>query len=223
MTYLLAASSPTHGIEPAVYFNGFVSSTNYKNNKIYYGIKLPLGFEYGGPLFISQYTFMTLDPHGLTDWHTDYFEQNRNHTLINRQWCIENPKNYKGYGENCWGLTAGDSYKGYIAHCPAEDSGVIQPTAALTAFPYTPEYSMQALKHFYYDLGDKIWSDYGFADGFSEEKNWYATTHLAIDQGPIVVMIENYRSGLLWKLFMNIPDIQKGLKKLGFKSPWISK
>ena len=73
------------------------------------------------------------------------------------QWCIENPKHYKGYGENCWGLTAGDSYKGYVAHCPQEDFGVIQPTAALSAFPYTPQYSMQALKHFYYDLGDKIW------------------------------------------------------------------
>ena len=219
-TYLLAASSPSHSIEPAVYFNGFVNSTNYKNDKIYYGIKLPLGFEYGGPLFISQYTFMSLDPHGLKDWHTDYFEQNRNHTLINRQWCIENPKHYKGYSENCWGLTAGDSYKGYVAHCPEEDLGVIQPTAALSAFPYTPEYSMQVLKHFYYDLGDKIWGEYGFADGFSEEKNWYAKTHLAIDEGPIVVMIENYRSALMWKLFMNIPDIQNGLKKLGFTSPY---
>ena len=220
ITYIMAAASPYHSIEPSVYFNGFVNSTNYKNDKIYYGIKLPLGFEYGGPLFISQYTFLGIDPHGLTDWHTNYLEQNTNHTLINRQWCIENPKHYKGYGENCWGLTAGDSYKGYVAHCPEEDFGVIQPTAALSAFPYTPQYSMQALKHFYYDLGDKIWSDYGFADGFSEEKNWYAKTHLAIDEGPIVVMIENYRTGLLWKLFMNIPDVQNGLKKLGFTSPY---
>ncbi len=108
-----------------------------------------------------------------------------------------------------------------MAHCPEEDFGVIQPTAALSAFPYTPEYSMQVLKHFYYDLGDRIWGDYGFADGFSETKNWYAKTHLAIDEGPIVVMIENYRTGLLWKLFMNIPEIQNGLKKLGFKSTYI--
>jgi hypothetical protein len=221
ITYVLAASSPYHAIEPAVYFNGFVNSTNYKNDKTYYGIKLPLGFEYGGPLFISQYSFLGIDPHGLTDWHTDYLEQNTNHTLINRQYCIENPKHFKGYGANCWGLTAGDSYKGYVAHCPEEDFGVIQPTAALSAFPYTPAYSMQALKHFYYDLGDKIWGDYGFADGFGEEKNWYAKTHLAIDQGPIVVMIENYRTGLLWNLFMKIPDIQNGMKKLGFKSPYI--
>jgi hypothetical protein len=221
ITYIMAASSPRHSIDPQVYYNGFVNSTNYKNDKTYYGIKLPLGFEYGGPLFISQYTFMGIDPHGLTDWHTNYLEQNTNHTLINRAYCIENPKKYKGYGENCWGLTAGDSFKGYVAHCPEEDSGVIQPTAALSAMPYTPEYSMQVLKHFYYDLGSKIWSDFGFVDGFSESHNWYAKTHLAIDQGPIVVMIENYRSGLLWNLFMKIPDIQNGLKKLGFKSKWI--
>src|SRR5206468_310186 len=118
-------------------------------------------------------------------------------------------------------LPLGNFYKGYVAHCPQEDLGVIQPTAALSSFPYTPDFSMQALKHFYYDLGNKIWSQYGFSDGFSETKNWYAKTHLAIDEGPIVVMIENYRTGLLWKLFMNIPDIQNGLKRLGFKSSYI--
>ena len=221
ITYLISASSPTHGIAPDVYFNGWVNSTTYINDKTYYGMKLPLGFEYGGPLFFAHYTFMGIDPRGLTDWHTDYWEQNRNHTLINRAWCIDNPKKYKGYSEKCWGLTAGDSFKGYVAHCPQEDLGVIQPTAALSSFPYTPEYSMEALKYFYYELGDKIWSDYGFVDGFSIHHNWYAKSHLAIDQGPIIVMIENYRTGLLWKLFMKIPDIQKGLKKLGFKSPWV--
>jgi len=223
ITFIVAASSPKHPISPDVYANSWVNSASFFNGKTYYGMKLPLGFEYGGPLFFTQYTFQGIDPHGLKDWAADYWEQNRNHTLINRAYCIENPKKFKGYGENCWGLTAGDSYKGYVAHCPQEDLGVIQPTAALAAFPYTPEYSMQALKHFYYDLGDKIWSEYGFVDGFSETQNWYAKSHLAIDQGPIVVMIENYRSGLLWKLFMQIPDIQNGLKKLGFSSPWIKK
>jgi len=221
ITFLVSASSPTHSISPEVYFNSFVNSTSYINDKTYYNIKLPLGFEYGGPLFFAHYTFMGIDPHGLKDWHTNYWEQNTNHTLINRAYCIDNPKHFKGYGENCWGLTASDSYKGYVAHCPQEDKGVISPTAALSSFPYTPEYSMQALKHFYYDLGNKIWGEYGFADGFSEEHNWYAKTHLAIDEGPIVVMIENYRSGLIWKLFMQIPDIQNGLKKLGFESPWL--
>lgn len=221
ITFIMSASSPNHPIAPDVYFNSFVNSASYFNGKKYYDIKLPLGFEYGGPLFFSHYTFMGIDPKNLESYQVNYWEQNLNHTLINRQWCIDNPKKFKGYSPQCWGLTAGDSYKGYVAHCPQEDLGVIQPTAALSAFPYTPEYSIEALKHFYYNLGDKIWSEYGFVDGFSIDKNWYAKSHLAIDQGPIVVMIENYRSGLLWKLFMNIPDVQNGLKKLGFKSPWI--
>lgn len=223
ITFIVAASSPTHSISPDVYFNSFVNSASYFNGKKYYNIKLPLGFEYGGPLFFSQYTFMGIDPHNLESYQVNYWEQNLNQTLINRAWCIDNPKKYKGYGPDCWGLTAGDSYKGYVAHCPQEDLGVIQPTAALSAFPYTPEYSMQAIKNFYYNLGDKIWSEYGFIDGFSLDKNWYSKSHLAIDQGPIVVMIENYRTGLLWKLFMNIPEVQSGLKKLGFTSPRIKK
>lgn len=220
ITYIMSASSPNHSISKEVYNNSWVGSFGYKNGKSYYGIKLPLGnYNMGGPLFFEQYTFMGINPNGLSDsLGTDYFEQVKNHTLINRAYCIDNPKKNKGYGENCWGLTAGDSFKGYVAHCPDEDFGVIQPTASLSSFPYTPEYSMQALKHFYYDLGGKIWSKYGFVDGFSETHNWYAQSHLAIDQGPIVVMIENYRSGLIWNLFMHIPDIQNGMKKLGFHS-----
>ncbi|NVO19414.1 MAG: beta-glucosidase [Bacteroidetes bacterium] len=225
ITYIMAASSPYHSISKAVYEGGWAGSSGFRNGKSYYGYILPLGnYDKGGPLFFEQYTFQGIDPRGLKDsLGIDYWEQVRNHTLINRAYCIENPKHYKGYGENCWGLTAGDSYKGYVAHCPEVDMGVIQPTAAISSFPYTPEYSMQALRHFYYDLGGKIWSQYGFVDGFSESHNWYAKSHLAIDQGPIVVMIENYRSGLLWNLFMQIPDIQNGLKKLGFESPWLKK
>ncbi|RYG01209.1 MAG: beta-glucosidase, partial [Chitinophagaceae bacterium] len=188
-----------------------------------YGIKLPLGFDYGGPLFFSHYSFLGLDPRGLKDEYADYWEQNKNHTLINREHCIRNPKGFKGYGENCWGLTASDTYDGYNAHSPTNDFGTITPTAALSAFPYTPEYSMKALRHFYNDLGDKIWSQYGFVDAFNETKNWYADSHLAIDQGPIIVMIENHRTGLLWNLFMGVPEIQKGLTKLGFQSPHIKK
>jgi hypothetical protein len=223
ITYIVAASSQTHPISKELYENAWVKPASWKNGKQYFGITLPLGnFDMGGPLFFEHYTYLGIDPNGLTDDHgIDYAEQTRNHTLINRAYCIENPKKYKGYGENCWGLTAGDSYKGYAAHCPQDDRGVIQPTAALSSFPYTPEYSMQALKHFYYDLGDKLWTQYGFIDGFSESHDWYAKSHLAIDQFPIVGMIENYRSKLLWNLFMSCPEIQAGLKKLGFKSPHI--
>lgn len=219
--YVLAASTPNekYAVSPSVYHRGWAQSDFFKNGKEFYGIKLPLGFDYGGPLFFSHYSFLGLNPKGLKDRYADYWEQNRNHTLINREHCLRNPKGYKGYGANCWGLTASDTYNGYAAHSPTEDLGTISPTAALSAFPYTPEYSMQALKHFYFELGDKIWSEYGFVDAFNETQNWYAKSHLAIDQGPIVVMMENHRSGLLWKLFMEIPEIQKGLQRLGFEKP----
>jgi len=218
ITYVLAAASPKFAIDKRVYTDGWANSNTFFNGKKFQGITLPLGFDFGGPLFFSHYSFLGLDPRGLKDQYADYFEQNKAHTLINRAYCIENPKKYKGYGENSWGLTASDSWQGYAAHSPTEDLGVISPTAALSAFPYTPEYSMKALKHFYFDLGDKIWSEYGFVDGFSEEHNWYAKSHLAIDQGPIICMIENYRSGLLWKLFMSSPDLKTGLNKLGITS-----
>lgn len=221
--YILAASSPNekYQVPAAVYHRGWAQSNFFKNGKEFYGYKLPLGFDYGGPLFFSQYSFLGLDPRGLKDEYADYWEQNKNHTLINHAYCLDNPKKFKGYGENCWGLTASDTYDGYNAFSPTNDNGTITPTAALSAFPYTPEFSMKALRHFYEDLGDKIWSEYGFIDAFNETQNWYAKSHLAIDQGPIIAMIENYRSGLLWKLFMSCPEIQQGLKKLNFESPWL--
>ncbi|MDB5123326.1 MAG: hypothetical protein JWP94_1455 [Mucilaginibacter sp.] len=219
ITYILAASGDRYPVSSDVYHRGWTQSDFFKNGKTFYGYTLPLGFDYGGPLFFSQYSFLGLDPKGLKDRYADYWEQTTHHTLINYAYCVENPKKYKGYGENCWGLTASDSYVGYSAHEPRNDLGVISPTGALSAFPYAPQYSMKALHHFYYDLGDKIWGEYGFVDGFSESHNWYAKSYLAIDQGPIVVMIENYRSGLLWNLFMSCPEIQRGLKKLDFQSP----
>ncbi|POY38050.1 beta-glucosidase [Solitalea longa] len=219
ITYVLAASADRYPVSAAVYHQGFAQSNFFKNGKTFYNIKLPLGFDYGGPLFFAHYSFLGLDPRGLKDKYADYWEQNKNHTLINRAYCLANPKKFKGYGENCWGLTASDNHLGYGAQSPTEDLGVITPTGALSSFPYTPEYSMKALKHFYYDLGDKIWGDYGFVDAFNETENWYAKSYLAIDEGPIVVMIENHRTGLLWKLFMSCPEVQRGLKKLGFESP----
>jgi len=219
ITYVLAASATRYPVPTSVYHRGWAQSNFFLNGKEFYGHKLPLGFDNGGPLFFSHYSFLGLDPRGLKDQYADYWEQNKNHTLVNRAYCLANPKKYKGYGANSWGLTASDSWQGYAAHSPNEDQGVITPTAALSSFPYTPEYSMQALRHFYENLGHKIWREYGFIDAFSEHHNWYAKSHLAIDQGPIIVMIENHRSGLLWKLFMSSPEIQKGLHKLGFNSP----
>ncbi len=216
--YVLAASGEHYPVTAAVYHRGWAQSNFFNNGKKFYNFKLPLGFDYGGPLFFSQYSFLGLNPHGLKDEYADYWEQNTNHTLINHAYCVDNPKDFKGYGESCWGLTASDTYNGYNAYSPTNDEGTISPTAALSAFPYTPEYSMKALRHFYYDLGNKIWGKYGFADAFNETKNWYAQSNLAIDEGPIVVMIENYRSGLLWNLFMGCPEVKGGLKKLGFQS-----
>lgn len=226
ITYVLAASSPTYPIKPEVYNKGWARNGLIKKDASAYNFELNLEHDraglYGGPLFWSHYSFLGLDPRGLNDQYADYWAHNVNHTLINRQWCIENPNGFKGYGENCWGLTASYSPDFYAAHAPGEeDKGVISPSAAISSFPYTPEYSMQVLKHFYYDLGDRIWGKYGFYDAFSAQDDWYPNHYLAIDQGPMVVMIENYRSGLLWKLFMSCPEVQQGLTTLGFTSPAI--
>lgn len=218
ITYILAASAERYPVSANVYHGGWAQSNFFKNGKSFYGYTLPLGFDYGGPLFFSHYSFLGLDPRGLKDNYADYWMQNQNHTLINYAYCVDNPKKFKGYGPDCWGLTASDTYDGYNAYSPENDAGTITPTAALSAFPYTPDKSMKALRHFYYDLGDKIWTEFGFVDAFNESKNWYAKSHLAIDQGPIIVMIENYRTGLLWNLFMSAPEIKKGLQKLGFRS-----
>jgi hypothetical protein len=221
--YVLAASSPTHGIPAQVYHDGWARHGGIKNDPAHqqYGLHLDLRHngaqQYGGPLFWSHYSFLGLDPRKLKDKYADYWQHNKNHTLINYRYCKENPKKFKGYGENCWGLTASYSVNGYAAHSPQEDLGVISPTAALSSFPYTPEESMKALRYFYDVLGEKIFGAYGFYDAFSEQHNWYPTRYLAIDQGPAVVMIENYRSGLLWDLFMSAPEVQAGLDKLGFE------
>ncbi|WP_132052829.1 glucoamylase family protein [Pseudocnuella soli] len=219
ITYVLAAGAERYPVDAKVYHRGWAQSNFFKNGKEFYGYRLPLGFDFGGPLFFAHYSFVGLDPRGLKDRYADYWEQNKNHTLVNRAYCVENPKGWKGFGPQSWGLTASDNHRGYGAHSPSEDLGVITPTAALSSFPYTPEYSMQALRYFYDTLGDKIWSEYGFVDAFNETEGWYAKSHLAIDQGPIIVMIENYRTGLLWNLFMSCPEVQHGLKKLGFESP----
>ena len=218
ITYALAASSPTHSIPKTVYDKGWTNDGSFVNGSAYYGLTLPLGEPSGGPLFFSQYSFLGLNPTGLIDQYTNYFDQNKAHALINYNYCKADPKDF-GYNERCWGLTACDIPNGYNANSPTNDKSVIAPTAALSSFPYTPDESMQALKYFYYKLGDQLWGDYGFYDSFSIKEQWVADSYLAIDQGPIIIMIENHRSGLPWKLFMSTPEIKAGMKKLGFSSP----
>jgi len=216
ITYVLAASSPTHAIPASAYHLGYAGNGSIRNGKKYFGIVLPLGGDFGGPLFFTHYSFLGLDPRKLQDDYADYWVQNVNQSLINMSYCIANPKNYIGYSADCWGLTASDNQSGYSAHSPTNDLGVITPTAAISSLPYTPEQSMKAIRHFYYRLGDKLWGPYGFYDAFNITSGWWADSYIAIDQGPIVVMIENYRSGLLWKLFMTSPEVRSGLTKLGF-------
>jgi len=225
--YVLAASSPDHGVPASVYHEGWAQNGAIKGGSTKYGFTLQLNHngaqEYGGPLFWAHYSYLGLDPRGLKDRYADYWQENRNQALINYAWCVENPKHYKGYGRESWGLSASYSVKFYAAHAPGpnNDLGVISPTAALSSMPYTPEQSMAAMRHWYTDMKNKLWGPYGFYDAFSEEANWYPVKYLAIDQGPAVVMMENYRSGLLWELFMSCPEVKKGLKKLGFESPWL--
>lgn len=222
ITYILAASSPTHPIPASAYHNGWARGGDIKSDRIAYGLPLIVkhnGAEnYGGPLFWAHYSYIGLNPKGLQDQYADYWKVNQNQALINYKYCVDNPKEYAGYSESCWGLTASYTVDGYTAHKPmVNDRGVITPTAALSSFPYTPDESMSALKYFYDELGDKIWGKYGFYDAFSIEHDWYPEKYLAIDQLTIAPMIENERTGLLWNLFMSCPEIQEGLKKLDFK------
>jgi len=225
--YILAASSPTHGVPAEVYHDGWAENGKIRGTESYAGYTLRLRHQgnppHGGPLFWAHYSYLGLDPRGLKDSYADYWQENKNQTFINYQWCVDNPKKFKGYGPDSWGLTASYSIEGYAAHAPDQnnDLGVISPTAALSSMPYAPEQSLQAMRHWHTDMSDKIWGVYGFYDAFSETDNWNPKKYLAIDQGPTVVMIENYRSGLLWKLFMSCPEIQSGLKKLGFESPYL--
>ena len=191
----------------------------YLNGHSYFGIKLDVGVGSGGPLFFAHYSFMGFDPRGLRDRYTNYFDNNRNMALINRAWVVANPKHFAGYSAANWGLTASDGPKGYLDHSPDErsDDGTMTPTGALSSFPYTPEASMAALKYFYREKGADIWGIYGPRDAFNDSADWISPIYMGLNQAPIVVMIENYRRGLIWKLFMSNPEIQPMLDKIGFR------
>jgi hypothetical protein len=220
ITYVLAASAPVDSIPKIVYDNGWAGNGSIRNGNAYFGVTLPLGPPQGGPLFFAHYSFLGIDPRGLSDAYANYYTQDTAHARINFDYCVANPHGYNGYSSQCWGLTASDdNISGYSAHSPTNDLGIISPTAAISSLPYTPAESMNALRFFYYTLGDKIWGQYGFMDAFNLTNPWFSNTWLAIDQGPEIVMIENYRSGLLWNLFMSCPEIKTGMKKLGFQGP----
>ncbi len=219
IVYALAASSNTSTITKEVYDNGWASNGAIKNNNTYYSIQLPLGPANGGPLFFAHYSFLGINPQSLSDAYAAYWTQDTAHTKINYNYCVTNTAKFYGYSNLCWGLTASDEENGYNAHAPGNDNGTISPTAAISSLPYTPVESMNALRFFYYTMGDKLWGDFGFIDAFNMHNCWFANSYLAIDQGPEMIMIENYRTGLLWNLFMSCPEIKTGMKSLGFSSP----
>jgi hypothetical protein len=234
ITYLLAMASPTHAVPSDLYYSGWAGQSqnaldyragwsgstdgdHYANGHTYYNIKLDVGVGTGGPLFFTHYSYTGFDPHSLHDRYTSsYFDNNRNIALINRAYSIANPKHFVGYGPNAWGLTASDGPSGYVPHAPdnASDQGTLTPTGALASFPYTPEASMAAFKHYYRDLGSQLWDIYGPRDAYNPGQNWISPIYMGLNQAPITVMIENYRTGLVWKNFMSNPEIGAMLQKL---------
>lgn len=216
IAYILAIASPTHPIPPACYNNGWARESSYANGNSYYGYHLWAGPAYGGPLFWTHYSFLGFDPRNKSDAFCNYFDNSRNISLINRAHCAANPNGFAGYSDLVWGLTASVNPTGYSAHSPTNDNGTIAPTAALSAMPYIPTESVATLKHLYHTYGDRLWGPFGFYDAFNLQENWYADTYLAIDQGPIIIMIENHRSQLLWTHFMSNPEITPALEAIGW-------
>jgi hypothetical protein len=223
ITYVLAASSQTHSIEKSVYDNGFAQNGGMKSGNEFYGFTLPLGSDYGGQLYLSQFSFLGIKPIGLSDSYADYEVQTKNHALINHAYCKINPKKYFAYSDSCWGLTAGASKGGYVQASPSNDIGHIYPSAAVASLPYAPVESLKAIKYFYYRLGDILWTDYGFSDSFSFNTlpYWVANEVFGYDQLNMFCGIENYRTGLIWSLFTSCPEVQAGMRKLGFSAPYL--
>jgi exo beta-1,2-glucooligosaccharide sophorohydrolase (non-reducing end) len=233
VTYLLAIASPTHAVPASMYYSGWANQDeigqNYRsgwggtkegsmyiNGNTYEGIKLDVGVSSGGPLFFTHYSYMGYDPHFITDKYTNYFTNNQNIARINYRYSVRNPKKQLGYGDSAWGLTASDGPYDYLADEPAirQDHGKIAPTGAISSFPYTPLESMKALKNYYFKHGHFLWGEYGFRDAFSLAENWSSDIYMGLNQAPMTVMIENYRTGLIWKLFMSDVDVKQGLKRL---------
>jgi len=227
ITYILAASSPDYPISTNVYHEGWARGGDIVSSSSQYDI--PLVFNYNGadetvgPLFWAHYSYLALDPNGLSDSYANYWDLVRNHTDIIYEHCQENPFEYVGYDNNCWGLTASysrnlDGTTGYSAHQPNNDKGVVTPTAALSSIAYSPTKSLNFMHYLYEETGDEYIGALGPYDAFSPHYEWKTERYLAIDQGTIGPMLENYKTQLFWNLFMNAPEIKQGLQNLGFTS-----
>jgi hypothetical protein len=220
ITYIMAASSPTHGIPKEVYTQGWARNGNMLSKRTFYNYEVNLSPDWGGPLFWVHYSHLGIDPHSLNDQYADYWKEHVNTVKIHYAYSLANPKGWLHYGDKCWGLTASDDPSGYTAHQPMNnDNGTISPTAAVSSIPYLPDAALKALKYFYRERGKELFGKYGLYDAFNDNLSWVKHAYLGIDQGPIMVMVENYRTGLLWKNVIKDNDIQVGLKKLGFSYP----
>ena len=216
--FILALGSPTHPV-PATTWTAWTSGYNWSTQYGQTYVIFP-------PLFGHQYSHCWIDFRSIYDTYManrgiTYFENSRRATLAQRAYCIANPSGRVGYGANQWGLTASDGPTGYNARGapPSQnDDGTISPTAVGGAVPFAPEVAIPALHHLYDTYGPQLFSTYGFRDAFNLTVNpdWYDTDYIGIDQGPIIVMIENYRTGKVWQRFMANPDIQRGLQRAGF-------
>lgn len=218
VTYVMAASSPTHGIDKEVYDQGWARNGAMVNPRTFYGHEIRLSPDWGGPLFWIHYSHLGINPHGLSDMYADYWQEHVNTAKIHHAYSVANPKGHAGYSDKNWGLTASDDPYGYTAHQPmSNDNGTISPTAALASMPYTPEESLKTLKYFYHKRGKDLFGKFGLYDAFNDNLGWVQKAYIGIDQGPIVVMLENHRTGLLWNTVMIDSDVQAGLNKLGFE------
>jgi hypothetical protein len=218
LAYVLAAGAGKHAIDDSVFHHGWAGNGALRNGHSYYGHVLPVGRPFGGPLFLAHSPFCGLDPSRMLDRYCDYWKQNVAHASIHHAHAVANPNQHAGYGASCWGLTSSHGPRNYLASAPDNDLGIIAPTAAISSFPYLPEVAEAALRHYLTFADGRLWARYGFVDAFSANGQWISKTYLAVNQGPIVAMIENHRSGLLWDLFMDAPEIKRGFERLGIGS-----
>ncbi len=229
--YILAAGTGMENVEES--YEAWLST--YTWNTPYPG----LSHAAFPPLFGHQFSHAFIDFRELVDPYMkekgiDYFENSRRATLTQQQYAIENPYGWKGYGEFCWGITAcdgpGEEYNfdgyeflGYAGRGAAGpdynyfDDGTIAPYGALSSLPFAPEIVFPTARHILENKGDSIWGPYGFYDAFNETAGWVNDDYIGVAQGPMLISIENFRSGLIWEYVMQDPIIQKGLDKLGFE------
>lgn len=234
ITYLLAIASPTHPAPASIYDTGFMRSAGsnpygepYGVPRSYFGITTtqsyfpptPTSPGSPGPLFFTHYSFMGYDPRGVHDRFSDYFESNRQLSRISQAYSIANPLKMKGYGADSWGITAVDGpedeyheYKPFLT-----DDGTLAPTGAVSSYVYTPQASLGAIRHWYRDRGAQLWDIYGFRDSFNEQRDWYSGITMALNQAPQTVMIENGRTGLVWRAFMANREIAAMQTKIGLR------